>query len=140
MYKRLGISLSAMVFCLASPPSYGQESASDSASEAVPGAIAQPQEHVRHMRAHKRGGVAPDTDQNNETPEPKQVVAKEMEERSAKAPKAPPTRAKFNKTKLQAHIARSKVATDKAVVSHPATPSETIPKRSGFFEELFNQD
>jgi hypothetical protein len=141
MYKRFGVFVFAAVFCLAFSVSYGQEPADDSASKTVPGNVAQSQEHVRHMRAHKRPGLASGIDQNNETPESKQVVAKEIEGGSSKARKATSTHAKSNKTKLQAHIVRSKVAPEKAAFSHPATPSETrSPKPSGFFEELFNQD
>lgn len=141
MYKLFGVLVSAAVFCLSSPLSYGQEPADDSASKAVPGNVAQSQGHVRHIRAHKRPGLASDTDQNNETPESKQVVAKEIEGGSSKARKATSPHAKSNKTKLQAHIVKSKVPAEKGAVSRPATPSETrSPKSSGFFEELFNQD
>jgi hypothetical protein len=141
MYKLFGVLVSAAVFCLASPLSYGQEPANDSASETVPGSVAQPQEHVRHIRAHKRPGLASDTDQNNETPKSSQAVAKQIEAGSGKARKATTPHAKSNKPKLEPRIGKTKVTVEKAAVTRPAAPSETTsPKPSGFFEELFNQD
>ncbi len=135
MYKLFGVLLPAAVFCLVSPPSYGQAQGADSGS----GTAAPPEEHVRHIRAHKRSDLASDTDQKKETPSPSQVVAKQVEGGSAKARKFP--QAKLPKTKLQAKTVKSKVAVEKATVSRPATPSEArSPKPSGFFEELFNQD
>lgn len=138
MYKLFGVLLSAAVFCLASPMSYCQELAVNSASESGDD-VAQSQEHVRHIRAHKRPNQTSDPDQAKETPSATQAVIKQIEGGMAKARKYP--RDKPSKKKLQAQIVKSKLATDKAAVSRPATPSEPgDPKPTGFFEELFNQD
>jgi hypothetical protein len=136
MYKLFGVLLSAAVFCLASPMSYCQELAVNSASESGDN-VARFEEHVRHIRAHKRPNQASDTDQAKETPSATQAVVKQIEGGLArKYPQAKPS-----KKKLQAQIVKSKVATDKAAISRPATPSKPgDPKPTGFFEELFNQD
>jgi hypothetical protein len=141
MYRLFGVLIFAVVFCFASSLSYGQEPANDSASGRGPDAVAQPQEHFRHIRAHKRPKIASDTDQKKETPSSTLAVAKQIDGGSAKARKVSSPQAKPTKTKLQAKVVKPKVAVEKAAVSRPATPPEIrSPKSSGFFEELFNQD
>ena len=141
MYGLFGVLLFSVVFCLASSLSYGQEPANDSASGRGPDAVAQSQEHFRHIRAHKRPEMASDTDQKKETPSSTLAVVKQIDGGSAKARKVSSPQAKPTKTKLQAKVVKPKVAVEKAAVSRPATPSETTSsKSSGFFDELFNQD
>lgn len=132
MNKLFGISLSAAVFCLASSLSSGQELA----TKGDAGTTAQPQEHVRHMRAHKTPGVGTDVSQNNEMPEP--AVAKQSESGSGKAPKASAAPLQ-SKKKQVAQRDRSRVAANKQTANRPVIPHEAPQqKQSDFFEELFN--
>jgi hypothetical protein len=132
MHKLFGVLLSAAVYSVASPLSYAQEPASKNDA----GTIAQPQEHVRHMRAHKTPRVATDISQNNEMPEP--AVAKQSGSGTEKTPKASATPPR-PKTKQLAQRGRSRVAADRQIVSRPVIRAEPQgQKQSDFFEELFN--
>ncbi len=132
MNKLFRILLSAAIFCLVSSLSYGQEPATKTDASI----IAQPQEHVRHMRAHKTPREATDISQNNEMAEP--AVAKQSGSGSGKAPKASAAPSQ-SKPKQLAQRGRSRVAASKQTVSRPVIPSEAPQqKQTDFFEELFN--
>jgi hypothetical protein len=132
MYKHLRVLLSTSVLYLASSLSYGQEPATKTDA----GIIAQPQEHVRHMRAHKTPREATDISQNNEMPAP--AVAKQSGSEARKAPKVSAAHPQ-PKTKQVAQRGGSRVAADKQTVSRPVIRAEPQGQRqSDFFEELFN--
>jgi hypothetical protein len=141
MYRLFGVLVYATALSLASLPSYGQERTTDGDAETLTDTVAQSQEHVRHIRAHKRPGSASDTDQSDAPPKPNQTVPNQIEAATNKAYKPTAAPIRSHKTMMKAQIVRSKVGVEKASVSRPVPPpAATGPKSSGFFEELFNQD
>lgn len=138
MSKAIGVLVSAAVFCLLSPLSYGQQPVTGSVPESVSSPDSKLEEHVRHMRPRKRPSLASESDQSAELPEPN--VATKSETEPSKVPKIAAAQPK-TKTKPVAQKAKSRVATAKNAVSNSSAPPESAsPKPRGFFEELFNED
>lgn len=138
MRKLFAVLASTAVFCLASPLSHAQQSTAGAGSETVPSSEDRPEEHVRHMRAHKKARMTSETEQNTEAPEA--TVVKATENVAQEGGKSSPAPAKVKPKKL-AQKPKPRIAPERVSGTRPMNPTGyPAPRSSGFLEDLFGQE
>jgi hypothetical protein len=137
MYRVSGVLVLVFVL-LGSPYSFAEEPPiTGGGSEIASGQDAKPEEHVRHLRAHRKPSRTSEADETVEPPEPAAAAPTREADKVPVASVAQPK----PKTKQQAAKPKSRIVTVKETMSRPATPAEILQsKPRGFFEELFNQE